>query len=136
MNCIYFNADSLLNKRNVLKVMIGEQNPLLIGLTEVVPTNCKVQTQEAELVIEKYKCFENFNCAKRGVCIYTHGSLGATECREMPGTNGDESGGESVWCEAKLMRNDKLLIGCIYRSPNSNVTNYANINDTLKKQTM
>ena len=24
MNCMYFNADSLLNKRNELKVMIGE----------------------------------------------------------------------------------------------------------------
>ena len=73
----------------------------MIGVTEVVPTNCKVQTQEVELVIEKYKCFENFNCVKRGVCIYTHESLGATECREMTDTNGDES----VWCEAKLMRN-------------------------------
>ena len=28
---------------------------------------------------------------------------------------------------------EKLLIGCIYRSPNSNVTNDAKINDTLKK---
>ena len=55
--------------------------------------------------------------------------LGATECRELTGTNGDES----VWCEATLMENDKLLIGCIYRSPNSNVTNDAKINDTLKK---
>ena len=81
MNCMYFNADSLLNKINELKVMIGEQNPLVIGVTEVIPKNCKVQTQETELVIEKFKCFENFNCAKRGVCIYTHESLGATECR-------------------------------------------------------
>ena len=77
----------------------------------MVPTNCKVQTQETELVIEKYKCFENFNCERcvylaRGVCIYTHESLGATECREMTGTKGDES----VWCEAKLIKNDKLLL--------------------------
>ena len=102
---MFFNADSLLNKRNELKVMIGEQNPLVIGVTEVVPKNCKVQTQEAELVIEKYKCFDNLKCAKRGVCIYTHESPGAIECREMTGTSGDESGGESVWCEAKLMTN-------------------------------
>ena len=61
--------------------------------------------------------------------IYTHESLGATEGREMTDTNRDES----VWCKAKLMRNDKLLIGCICRSPNSNVTNDAKINDTLKK---
>ena len=107
--------------------MIGEQNPLLIGVTEVVPKTCKEQTQEK--VIKKYKCFENVNCAKRGVCIYTHESLGATECREMTGTNGDEC----VWCEAKLIKNDKLLISCIYRSPDSNVTNDAKMNDTLKK---
>ena len=31
------------------------------------------------------------------------------------------------------MKNDQLLIGCIYRSPHSNVTNDAKINDTLKK---
>ena len=73
MNCMYFNADSLLNKRNELNVMIGEQNPLVIGVNEVVPKNRKVQTQEAELVIKKYKCFENLNCAKRGVS--THMSL-------------------------------------------------------------
>ena len=76
MNGMYFNADSLLNKTNELKVMIGEQNPLVIGVTEVVPTNCKVQTQEAKLVIEKYNCFNNLNCAKRGVCTYIHESLG------------------------------------------------------------
>ena len=129
MNCMYFSANSMLNKRNELKVVIGEQNPLVIGVTEVVPTNCKVQTQETKLVTEKYKCFENLNCAKRGVCIYTHQSFGATECREMTGRNGDES----IWCEAKLMKNYKLLIGCIYRSSNSNVTNDAKIYDTLKK---
>ena len=79
MNGMYFNADSLLNKTNELKVMIGEQNPLVIGVTQVVPTNCKVQTQEAKLVFEKYNCFTNLNCAKRGVCTYIHESLGATE---------------------------------------------------------
>ena len=50
--------------------MIGEQNPLVIGVTEVVPRNCKVQTQEAKLVNEKYNCFNNLNCAKRGVYKY------------------------------------------------------------------
>ena len=94
----------------------------------MVPTNCKVQRQEAELVIEKYKRFEKFYFAKRGVYIYIHESL---ECREMTGTDGDKN----AWCEAKLTRNDKLLIGCFYRSPNSNVTSDAKINDTLKKAT-
>ena len=29
MICVYFNADSLLNKRNELKMMIAEENPLV-----------------------------------------------------------------------------------------------------------
>ena len=41
------------------------------------------------------------------VCIYTHESLGAIECREMAHAEGVES----VWCEIKMMGKDKLLIG-------------------------
>ena len=63
------------------------------------------------------------------MCIYTHESLGAIECREI--TNAE--GVESVWCEVKMMGKDKLLIGCIYRSPNSNAINDVRINATLKK---
>ena len=76
--------------------------------------------------------FLNLKCAKRGVCIYTHESLGAIECREMA----DAEGVESVWCEVKMTGKDKLLIGCIYRSPNSNAINDARINATLKKATL
>ena len=46
MNCMYFNADSLLNKRNELKVMVGEQNPLVIGVTEVVPKTVKYKRRK------------------------------------------------------------------------------------------
>ena len=71
MVCMYFNADSLLNKRNELKVMIGEENPLVIGVTEVVPKHYKLHTQEVELGIENYKCFDNLKCAKRRG-VYLH----------------------------------------------------------------
>ena len=30
---------------------------------------------------------------------------------------------ESLWCSVNLTGSDKLLIGCIYRSPNSNIEN-------------
>ena len=104
---MYFNADSLLNKINELKMMIGEENPLVIGVNEMVPKNYKLQTQEVELGVENYKCFVNLMTNAEGV--------------------------ESVWCEVKMMGKDKLLIGCIYRSPNSNAINDARINATLKK---
>ena len=89
MVCTYFNADFLLNKRNELKMMIGEENPLVIRVTEMVPKNYKLHTQE--IGIENYKCFVNLKSAKRGVCIYTHKSLGAIECREITNAEGVES---------------------------------------------
>ena len=40
---------------------------------------------------------------------------------------------ESVWCDVKLTENDRLLIGCIYRLPNSSITNDAKIIKALIK---
>lgn len=35
---------------------------------------------------------------------------------------------ESLWCEMKFEENDKLLVGSVYRSPNSSIENNALIN--------
>ena len=70
--------------------------------------------------------------AKKGVCIYTHVSLNATENRVNFShimTKVDEE--ESVWCDVKLTENDRLLIGCIYTLPNSSISNDAKINKAL-----
>ena len=77
-------------------------------------------------------------CEERGVYATSldetqqgkpHESLGAIECREMA----DAEGVERVCCEIRMAGKDKLLIGCIYRSPNSNAINDARIYYTLKK---
>ena len=124
---MHFNADSLLNKRNELKLLIDDQKTAVIGVSEVLPKNCKTKTQMAEICIEGYDCFEILSSAERGVCIYTHVSLNATENRDM--TKVDEE--YSVWCDVKLTENDILLIGCIYRSPNSSISNDAKTNKAL-----
>ena len=38
---------------------------------------------------------------------------------------------ESVWCEVRLRNNDKLLVGCIYRSPNSGHENNTQLNKLI-----
>ena len=121
----YFNADALLNKRNELRLAISQHQPMIICISEI--ENCVTQMSEIELNIVNYKCFANLTSAKRGVCIYTHVSLSATECRMT--TDCDES----VWCEVRFTGNDKLLVGCVYRSPNSNRENDVKINTTLHK---
>ena len=42
---------------------------------------------------------------------------------------------ESVWSEIKLKNNDKLLIGCVYRSPNSGCESHGEIRDCLNTVT-
>ena len=125
--CFYFNAESLLNKRNELRLAISQHQPMIICISELLPKNCVTQMSESELNIANCKCFANLTSAKRGVCIYTHVSLSAAECRMT--TDCDES----VWCEVRLMGSDKLLVGCVYRSPNSNRENDVKINTTLQK---
>ena len=106
--CFYFNADSLLNKRNELRLAISQHQPMIICISEILPKNCVTQMSESELNIVNYNCFANLTSAKRGVCIYTHVSLSATECRMT--TDCDES----LWCEVRLTGSDKVIVGCVY----------------------
>lgn len=63
---------------------------------------------------------------------YVSKSLGAIKCREMVNAEGVES----VWCEVKITVKHKLLIGFIYRLPNSNPINDARIYATPKRSTI
>ena len=55
----------------------------------------------------------------RGVCIYLRNGLSFRECTNLNNSNFSES----CWCVLKLDSNEQMLIGAIYRSPNSNVAN-------------
>ena len=39
---------------------------------------------------------------------------------------------ESVWCSKRLANDDKLLVGCVYRSPGSSKDNNIKLNALLK----
>lgn len=85
--------------------------------------------QESELQIEGYDIFTNIQEAKRGVLIYTKSSLAASPSPMSDLCNFDEH----CWCEIKLEGKDRLLIGCIYRSPNSNEENNSKLIQDLTK---
>ena len=55
----------------------------------------------------------------RGVVLYIHKSLTAFKVDILS----DSDFSESVWCEISLRDTDKLLVGCIYRSPSSSKDN-------------
>ena len=93
---------------------IADVSPDIIGLTEITPTNPRYVLQEAEIVINGYDCWPAISSSGRGVAIYTKNALQATAVNPLP----DSSFKDAIWCEIRLCRGDKLLVGCVYRSPN------------------
>ena len=66
---------------------------------------------------------------KRGTLIYVHKDLQANEVKTLNDTDCNES----VRCTLKLSSGAKLLLGCIYRSPNSDDENNAKLNELVCK---
>ncbi len=129
LKCIYSNVDSLMNKRNELLHMIGKDNPDIICLTEILPKNTRYKVEVPELQLEGYDVFTNINevTLHRGVVIYTKKNIGAVP------SNINANFSESVWCEVPLQKDDRLCVGCVYRSPNSTQANNDKLNESLIK---
>ena len=85
--------------------------------------------QEVELQLDGYDLFSNVNICKRGVLIYTKKELKASPSTAESFCDFDES----CWCEIRLKEDDKLLIGCVYRSPNSDALNNSKIVSAFKR---
>ena len=95
-----------------IKVKIEQMRTLILSMAKLLAKSEKKKFQSIFLKgdatpLDRAEMQRNRENRKRKEGEPQKEPLGATECREMTGTNGDES----VWCEATLMKNDKLLIG-------------------------
>ena len=119
---MYTNADSLRNKLEELKFRIEQESerPNVICITEYKAKNCKKSIPElSEYGIEGYTLFHNGDqCnSARGVMVYVDIKMTATPV--------DVGGSfvESLFLNLKINNSERLLLGCMYRSPNSNTEN-------------
>ena len=76
--------------------------------------------------MDGYDLCTNVNICIRGVLIYTATYLKANPC----GFACDFD--ENIWVGVKLRNKDNLLIGCVYRSPNSDMRNNVELMTNLK----
>ncbi len=124
----YANADSLINKIDELRAIASEEDPHILGITEVKPKNCRFPLQPSEINIKGYTLFDNILDANshRGVCIYIKEEL-------EPGKSDIELRGakESVWASIKC-QGEVLKIGCMYRSPNSDAENDEKLREQIR----
>ena len=119
---LYTNADQLVNKRKDLEMLIADDKPDVMLITEVIPKNQVNPIGEELLEIDGYKCTLNFNATDsnlgssgiRGVAIYTKKSIKVSE-KDIP----MDGFRDHAWVEISLKNNKTLLCGCVYRSPSS-----------------
>ena len=96
----------------------------MIFITEVNPKNARYKLTEAELDLAGYDLWYNMR-EGRGVLIYTQKSLHAEPVQN------DSEFHEAIVISVKLRDGDRLLAGCVYRSPSSSKDDNAELNKLL-----
>jgi len=115
-NILYTNADCLTQIKKIeLQEMILQQKIDIVAITEIFPKHSIIDyTQDTLYKIDGFDIFLS-KTPGRGVAIYSKQELRANIVEDI--TNNFK---ESIWIEINLEEKDKLLMGCVYRSPNSN----------------
>ena len=121
LSIYYTNADSVLNKKNELELEVHLTDPDFVIISETYPKNISsTEISDAELKLAGYNLLKaTTNPKSRGVCILYKSNIKVKDCKLL----NDFKFEESCWCSVILENNKTLLLGAIYRSCSSNVTN-------------
>ena len=109
--CVYFNAQSIMNKLDDLHVMACSLQPDIIGISESW-THSNIL--DSELMITGYdifRCDRPNSHRGGGVLLYVRSELQPTQYffrSPFP---------EQVWCKLRTKNKGELLIGVCYRTP-------------------
>jgi len=134
INCLYTNADSLHNKMSELEIRLNSRRSAdeihIIAITEV---NNKINSSNIELYEYEINGFDMFYTnltpkEGRGIILYVKRELEATPVVLNVQFQ------ESVWISIPTNnnKNNGILVGCIYRSPNSSDENNSQLSQLLK----
>ena len=116
--CIYTNADQYMNKRNEMNILVEEQQPDIIGVTEVKPKQPRYKISESEIAIKGYELFHNLGDEGRGVAL-----LVKEEMNPTPNDCLNSQFSENVFVDVIQGDSTALTVGLIYRSPSSTEEN-------------
>ena len=120
LSFFYTNADQFVNKRDDLLMRITNNEPDVILITEVIPKKQENPITQALIDIDGYNCLPNFDPDERnlgasgirGVAIYTKRSLKVESVEIKVDDTRDHA-----WIEIPTTSGEKILCGCVYRSP-------------------
>ena len=122
----YTNATSLVRKQNLLLLELDRINhPQLVCITE---TWFKPDTV---VRLPNYSLFSRNRLTRTGggVAIYVRNDVKASEICDPTFSSEDC---EQVWCSIEVYK-EKILVGCIYRPPDSNMVFNSAVNLSITK---
>ena len=99
----------------------------VIVLTEIFHKHCNYGIQPELYNLENYDIFLSSESEGRGVVIYVKQKFIATQIIF------DSEVREHIWCKIKISDTSSLLVGGIYRSPNSQRENSLHLIDLLRQ---
>ena len=124
---LYTNADSLHNKLHELSSLASKDNLDVICVTETLPKTKRTLDSVCNLPLNNYT---DYNCnTGRGVTIYVNDRIRS----EL--VNFDDNFKDQIWVRLEITPKNTLLIGGIYRSPNSEASNNDHLIDLFDKLT-
>lgn len=124
LSYLYTNADCLMNKRSELDALIEIHDPEVVGIVEVKPKNSRYNIQECEIALPGYDVFHNLDQQGRGIGLYIKQDLRPNLIKLN--TQFEES--VFVSCES---HGKTMILGLVYRSPNSSEANNINLNEAI-----
>ena len=110
-----------MNKGSEISGLVDDQKPHFLALTEF---GAGIAVNDRELGIDGYSLYRGNHSSGngglgKGVAIYVADTLNHSACPEFEGMEFDCS----CWLTVKLTNNKTLLVGVVYRSPNSTIEN-------------
>ena len=125
LTMIHSNCQSAMNKRSEILDLVNSERPHVLALTEF---GASKDINDGELGIDGYTLYRGDHSDGRGglgkgVALYMQNTLNHSACPKMDG----ESFDCAAWSLVKLMDGKRLLLGTVYRSPNSSDENNRNL---------
>ena len=131
LTIVHTNCQSAMNKKSEIRDLISEEKPHVLALTEFGAAS---SVKDNELGIDGYTLYRGDHSdgkggLGRGVGMYVHNSLNHSACPTFDDLLFDCS----TWSVIKLKDNKSLLLGAVYRSPNSSVENNQKLLTLLRR---
>ena len=130
LSVIHANCQSAMNKRSEVCDLIDSQKPHILALTEF---GASADINDGELGIEGYSLYRGNHSSGggglgKGAALYVKDNLNHSACPSLDNVAFDCS----TWSTILLAGGKRLLVGVVYRSPNSPESNNEKMMEVLR----